>query len=174
MYAAANAGGASFITMTDEKRVPMRIYVDADAFPNALKEILWRAVRRTGIPALLVACQYVRVPEDPLLESIEIATGPDSADDYIVDLVAEGDLVVTADIPLAARVVKKNATAIDPRGTLYTGTNVFEKLAARNLLADLRADGIIAGGPPGFGKKDCQAFANSLDTFLTRARSHQG
>lgn len=149
----------------------MKIFIDADAFPNALKEILYRAVRRTGIPALLVACQYVTVPNDPLIESIEIDAGPDAADDHIVELVSAGDLVITADIPLAARVVRKEAYAIDPRGTLYTERNVFEKLAARNLLSDLRAEGVIGGGPKVFCKKDCQAFANGLDSFLTRARN---
>jgi len=147
----------------------MQIYVDADAFPNALKAILYRAVERTRIPALLVACQYVTIPDNPLLRSIEITAGPDAADDHIVELVSAGDLVITADIPLAARVVRKEATAIDPRGTLYTERNVFEKLAARNLMADLRAEGLVGGGPAGFSKKDCQAFANALDGILTRA-----
>lgn len=145
----------------------MTLWIDADAFPNPLKEIVYRAAARTGVPVVLIACQYVRVPESPLLTSLEIAAGPDAADDYIAERVAPGDLVVTADIPLADRVVTKGGAAVNVRGQFYTEANIKEQLAVRNLLANLRDEGIMTGGPAPFGPRDRQAFANSLDKYLT-------
>ena len=145
----------------------MIIYIDADAFPNPLKEIVYRAVGRTGIPLVLVACQYVRVPDSPLITSLEIEAGPDAADDWIALRVEEGDLVITQDIPLADRVVSAGAYAVNPRGEFYTASNIKDKLATRNLMENLRAEGVVRGGPPPFGHRERQAFANSLDRFLT-------
>lgn len=110
----------------------------------------------------------MRVPESPLIDSIEIPGGADAVDDRIVELVEPGDLVVTADIPLANRVVDAGATALDPRGTLYTARNVKDKLATRHLMATLRDEGVVRGGPSTFSPKDRQAFANTLDTFLSK------
>jgi uncharacterized protein YaiI (UPF0178 family) len=115
---------------------------------------------------VLIACQYVRVPESPLIESLAIEAGPDAADDWIAERVAPGDLVVTADIPLADRVVTRGANALDPRGTLYSQANIKERLAVRDLLDTLRGGGMITGGPKPFGQKDREAFANSLNAFL--------
>lgn len=147
----------------------MTIYIDADAFPNRLKDIVYRASKRTGIPLVLVACQYVRVPESPLITSLEIEAGPDAADDWIAERVAPGDLVITQDIPLADRVVSSGASAIDPRGEFYTASNIKDRLATRNLLEGLRTEGLVSGGPPPFSHKNAQIFANSLDRFLTGA-----
>lgn len=146
----------------------MKIYIDADAFPKVIKDILFRTSKRMKIPLILVANQYLRVPASPYITSIGVPLGPDSADDHIVELVCEGDLVVTADIPLADRVVKKRAYAINPRGELYTEDNIKERLAVRDLMDELRSSGINTGGPSSYGMKDKQAFANQLDRFLTK------
>lgn len=148
----------------------MKILVDADAFPNAVKDILLRAIERLHIPLIMVANQPVRLPRSDLLTLVLVEGGFDVADDRIVELVESCDLVVTADIPLADRVVTKGATAIDPRGTLYTEDNVKERLATRDLMQQLREGGMIGGGPAEFSKKDVQAFARQLDRFLTKTR----
>lgn len=146
----------------------MQIYVDADGFPRAAKDILIRAALRLGVPAVFVANKPVRPEPSPLISSLLVAEGPDIADDRIVELTKPGDLVVTADIPLADRVVSKGAVALNPRGKLYTEENVKDRLAVRNLLSELRDGGLLTGGPPAFGKKDCQAFADQLDRILVR------
>ena len=146
----------------------MKIYVDADAFPNALKEILFRAARRVGTPVILVANKRLRVPDEELFSSVMVPGGPDEADDKIVELIEPGDLVITADIPLADRVVTMNACAVNPRGELYTETNIKHRLAMRDLMHELREEGAISGGPPSFNKKDVQTFTNQLDRFLTK------
>ena len=144
----------------------MKILVDADACPRAVKEILFRAVRRVKIRTTLIANQYVRVPLSEHIDSIAVSAGPDEADDRIVELVEADDLVITADIPLADRVVAKGATALDPRGTLLTATNIKERLATRDLLDELRNAALVSGGPSTFGARDTQAFANQLNQFL--------
>jgi uncharacterized protein len=151
----------------------MRIYVDADAFPNAVKNVVFRAVERVGIPLVLVTCQPFRIPESEWISMEVVADGPDHADDWIAEAAAPGDLVITADIPLADRVVDRGALALDPRGTLYTAENVKERLATRDLLDELRgSDDRIGGGPPPFHKKDVHAFASQLTRLLDqRARS---
>ena len=146
----------------------MQILVDADALPNVIKDILFRAVKRLRIPLTMVANQYVTVEKSKHIKSIVVSSGPDVADDRIVELVQQGDLVVTADIPLADRVVAKGAYALDPRGDLYTEENIKDRLAMRNLMNELRNGGVIEGGPPGFSRKDRQAFANQLSRFLTK------
>ena len=144
----------------------MKILVDADACPRAVKEILFRAVQRVKIKTTLIANQYVRVPLSEHIDSIAVSAGPDEADDRIVELVEADDLVITADIPLADRVVAKGATALDPRGTLLTAANIKERLAARDLLDELRNAALVGGGPSTFGARDTQAFSNQLNQFL--------
>jgi uncharacterized protein len=146
----------------------MKIFVDADALPNGIKDILFRAAARLRIPLLMVANKSVKVEKSAYIRCIMVPAGPDVADDRIVELVGPGDLVVTADIPLADRVVAKGAYAIDPRGDLYTRENIKDKLSVRDLLNELRNGGIIGGGPPAFSQKDRNAFANQLNSFLTK------
>jgi uncharacterized protein YaiI (UPF0178 family) len=144
----------------------MKILVDADACPRAVKEILFRAVQRRGIRTVLVANQYVRVPLSEHLDSLCVPEGPDEADDRIVELAEAGDLVITGDIPLADRVVGKGATALDHRGTLLTAANIKERLATRDLLDTLRSAALVEGGPSAYGQRDSQAFADQLNQFL--------
>jgi uncharacterized protein YaiI (UPF0178 family) len=146
----------------------MRLFVDGDAFPNVLKEVLFKAVQRLQVPLIMVANKYIRVPNNELFSNVVVPGGPDVADDRIVELMVAGDLVITADIPLADRVVTKNGYAINPRGELYTEANIKNRLAMRNLLDDLRNEGTVSGGPASFSKKDIQAFTNQLDRFLTK------
>lgn len=150
----------------------MKILVDADACPRAVKEILFRAVQRLKIRTTLVANQYVRVPLSEHVDSIAVSEGPDEADNRIAELAEEGDLVITADIPLADRVVSKGATALDPRGTLLTAANIKERLATRDLLDELRSAALVDGGPSSYGQRDSQAFADELNRFL-QARTNQ-
>ena len=146
----------------------MQIIVDADAFPRALKEIVYRAAERTRVPLVLVANQPLKVPSSEFISFRLVSDGPDVADDRIVEWVEPGDLVITADLPLADRVVDKGAYALDPRGDCYTETNIKQRLATRDLMQALRSRGEIAAGPAPFNKKDAQAFANGLDRFLTK------
>lgn len=146
----------------------MKIYVDADGFPRPARDILLRAAMRLGVAVVFVANKPVRRESSPLISSILVSEGPDIADDRIVELAEPGDLVITADIPLADRTVSKGAAALNPRGKLYTEENIKDRLAVRDLLSELRDGGLLTGGPPAFGKKDCQAFADQLDRFLVR------
>ena len=146
----------------------MRIYVDADAFPKDLKEILYKAVERVKVPLVLVAGKVMRAPQSLYISSLTVPGGIDAADDKIAELTEPGVIVITADIPLADRVVSKGGFAINPRGELYTERNIKERLATRDLLNDLRNSGIISGGPASFNPKNCQAFANQLDRLLTK------
>ena len=150
------------------ERISMKIYVDADGFPRAAKDILLRAALRLGVSVVFVANKPFRQETSPLISSLLVPEGPDIADDRIVELAKAGDLVITADIPLADRVVSRGACALNPRGKLYTEGNVKDRLAVRDLLSELRDGGLMTGGPPAFGKKDCQAFADQLDRFLIR------
>lgn len=148
----------------------MRIWVDADACPSEVKELLFRASKRTQTRLILVANQPLRVPHSELIDSIRVSEGMNVADQRIVELAEPGDLVITADIPLAADAVEKGAQALNPRGELYTSENIGERLATRDLLDGLRGEGQVTGGPSGFSAKDKQAFANQLDRWLTAAR----
>jgi hypothetical protein len=148
----------------------VRLWVDADACPGEIKQLLYRAAERRRIKVTLVANQRMRTPRSEFIDSVLVTAGIDVADRRIVELVEPGDLVVTADIPLAAEVVAKGAQALDPRGELYTDANVGERLAVRDLLDELRAGGQITGGPANFSAKDRQAFANQLDRWLTAAK----
>lgn len=146
----------------------MRIWIDADACPGEIKELLFRAATRRRVRVTLVANQPLRVPSSELIDSIVVPAGANVADQRIVELVGPTDLVVTADIPLAGHVVARGAMALNPRGELYTAENIGARLAARNLMDELRGEGLITGGPANFGAKDRQAFANQLDRWLTR------
>lgn len=146
----------------------MQIWVDADACPKVIKEILFRAAERKAVKLTLVANQPLRTPASAYIESLVVAAGFDVADDKIVELLTPGDLVVTADIPLAAATIDKGGHALNPRGELYTTDNIQERLAVRNMLDELRGCGVETGGPPALNAGDRQAFANQLDRFLTQ------
>ena len=146
----------------------MRIFVDADAFPNVIRDVLVRAAARLNVPLCFVANKPVRGGKEANIAVVQVSAGPDVADDHIVELVRVGDLVITADIPLADRVIAKGAFAIDPRGKLYTQDNIKNSLAMRDLFKELRDLGMIEGGPATFSKMDRQTFANQLDRILTR------
>jgi hypothetical protein len=148
----------------------LQIWVDADACPGEIKELLFRAAKRTKTKVTLVANQSLRTPPSEYIDSVLVPAGANVADRRIVELVEPGDLVVTADIPLAADVVGSGGQALNPRGELYTDTNVGERLAVRDLLDEMRGGGQITGGPANFSVKDRQAFANQLDRWLTAAK----
>ena len=152
----------------------MPIWVDADACPAAVKELLFRSADRTQTRTVLVSNQIIRTPSSPWIESILVPGGMNVADRRIVELLSAGDLVITADIPLAADAVAKGATVIDPRGTLYDQANIGERLAMRNLLDEMRGAGQIIRGPSNFTAQDRQAFANQLDRWLTASRRNRG
>ena len=147
----------------------MRIWVDADACPNVVKEILFRAAQRRGVELTLVANQPVRAPASRWIRTRQVSAGFDEADSWIAEQVVPGDLVITADIPLAAEVIERSGLALNPRGELYTAENVGERLATRDLMAELRDSGTVRGGPSALGQRERQAFANQLDRLLARA-----
>lgn len=146
----------------------MKIWVDADACPVVVKEILFRAAERTGVELTLVANQAIRKPSLPNVKMLQVPSGFDVADNEIVKRIAEGDLVITADIPLAAEVIDKKAHALNPRGELYSVDTIKSKLSTRDFMDTLRASGIQTGGPPALNQGDRQAFANQLDKLLTQ------
>ncbi len=149
----------------------MKIWIDADACPAPVKVIVYRASQRVKAPVTLVANHRARTPSSPLITVIQVNQGFDAADDYIVERATASDLVITADIPLAARLVARGIPALDPRGELYTADNVQERLALRNLKEELRSAGGVSGGPAPYHDRDKQAFANSLDRWLARQRA---
>jgi uncharacterized protein YaiI (UPF0178 family) len=144
----------------------VRIWVDADACPKVIKEILFRAANRTGIPVILVANQPIQVPGSRNIRSVQVAAGFDVADNHIVQQAAVGDLVITADIPLAAELVDKGCLALNPRGELYTSENIRQRLNMRDFMDTMRGSGLNTGGPPALSQADRQAFANQLDRWL--------
>jgi uncharacterized protein YaiI (UPF0178 family) len=146
----------------------MKIWVDADACPKVIKEILFRVAQRKQLELILVANQPLAVPNAPWVRSVAVSQGFDVADQAIADWAQPGDLVITADIPLAAAVVGKGITAINPRGELYDKDNIRQRLSMRNFMAELRSAGIKAGGPAAFHQRDRAAFANQLDRLLAR------
>ncbi len=148
----------------------MQTWVDADACPQAIKEILFRAAERAQVLTTLVTNTLLRTPPSPFIRAIRVAQGFDVADHRIVREMQPGDLVVTADIPLAAEVIERGGHALDPRGELYSEDNVRERLAIRNLMQQLRTSGELIGGPAPFGQSDRHLFANHLDRLLTRPR----
>ena len=146
----------------------MRIWVDADACPKIIKEILFRAAIRTKTLTTLVSNHALTSPPSPFITKMQVPQGFDVADDKIVQMINPGDLVITADIPLADAVVSKGCKALNPRGLLYTESNIKERLAIRNLSDGLRSSGVITGGPDKISKKQLQDFANNLDQFLAQ------
>ncbi|NOZ11389.1 MAG: YaiI/YqxD family protein [Gammaproteobacteria bacterium] len=146
----------------------MHIWVDADACPKVIKDILFRAAQRVQLPTTLVANQFLQTPPSKFLKTVQVASGFDVADNYIVQHMEAGDLVITADIPLAAEVIEKDGHALNPRGTFYTKNNIKERLAVRDLMDGLRSTGIHTGGPNTMSQSDRQAFANQLDRFLAK------
>ena len=146
----------------------MQILIDADACPKAVKEILYRAAEKAGIPLIVIANTHIRTPQVPFFKTMVVQKGFDLADDRIVEIVQPGDLVVTADIPLADRVVKKGGYALDPRGEFFTEDTISQRLAVRDLAHELREAGIETGGPQSFNPRDKQAFAAKLQMFLSK------
>ena len=146
----------------------MKIWVDADACPVVIKDILFRAAERTGVQLTLVANQPVRTPPSRYIKSIQVASGFDVADNEIVKRLGAGDLVITGDIPLAADVIEKEGYALSPRGELYTADNIRARLNMRDFMDTLRASGVDTGGPPALSQSDRKSFANELDKILTR------
>lgn len=147
-----------------------QIWVDADACPAAIKEVLFRAAEREHVSVTLVANQWLRTPPSKYVRAIQMPGGFDVADNEIVERVAADDLVVTQDIPLAAAVIAKGALAMHPRGELYTADTIAQRLGMRNFMDELRGAGVDTGGPAAFHPRDKQAFANQLDRWLTRRR----
>ncbi|NIR85570.1 MAG: YaiI/YqxD family protein [Gammaproteobacteria bacterium] len=146
----------------------MEIWVDADACPAAIKEILFRAAQRTGIKLTLVANQPVRVPPSRNIKLLQVSSGFDVADDEIVRRLGAGDLVITGDIPLAAKVIDKGGHALNPRGELYSADNIGARLAMRDFMDTLRSSGVDTGGTPALSQSDRKAFADGLDKLLTK------
>ena len=147
----------------------MRIWVDADACPRMIRDIILRAAERRAITTTLVANQGLALAPSPVVRSVRVPGGFDEADKYIENAVEPGDLVITADIPLAAGVIAKGALALNPRGTLYTRENIGERLAVRDMLDELRSSRLVRDEPPPLDQKDRQAFANQFDRLLARA-----
>ncbi|CAM3489613.1 YaiI/YqxD family protein [Parendozoicomonas haliclonae] len=144
----------------------MKIWVDADACPNVIKDILFKAAQRTSTELTLVANQYLRTPPSPLIKAVQVPSGFDVADNHIVQECEAGDLVITADIPLAAEVLQKKAHALNPRGEFYDQENIRHRLAMRNFMEEMRSTGQVSGGPPPLGNREKMDFANALDRFL--------
>ncbi|WP_372598349.1 YaiI/YqxD family protein [Amphritea sp.] len=146
----------------------MNIWVDADACPNVVKEILFRAAERLGVKTVLVANQFLRTPSSAFVSAVQVPAGFDVADNYIVQKCIAGDLVITADIPLASEVLEKGAHALNPRGEFYTPENIRQRLNMRDFMDQLRSSGIDTGGPAKLTQQDRQLFANQLDRFLAK------
>lgn len=148
----------------------MHIWVDADACPGPVKEILYRTAQRTGVTVTLVANRALRTPPSPHIRTLQVPGGFDVADQTIVERIGADDLVVTADIPLAAQVLERGAHALNPRGEFYTTDNIRERLGMRDFMDSLRSSGVMTGGPSAFGARERKAFADQLDRFLARQR----
>ena len=146
----------------------MKIWVDADACPVVIKEILYRAAKRTGVQLTLVANQALQTPSSSHITTLQVPRGFDAADDEIVKQLSSGDLVITSDIPLASEVIDNGGHALSPRGELYSSENIRARLNMRDFLDTMRASGVNTGGPPLLSHKDRQEFANNLDKFLTK------
>ena len=146
----------------------MEIWVDADACPVVIKDIIFRAAKRTNVKVTLVANQFIQTPRSPNIKFIRVAAGFDVADDEIVKRINQGDLVITSDIPLAAEVIEKGGLALSPRGEMHTTDNIKQRLNIRDFMDTMRSSGINTGGPPPLSQNDRQAFANHLDRILTK------
>lgn len=145
----------------------MKIWVDADACPKVIKDILYRAAERVKCQLVLVANQGLSTPKSPYIKAIRVAAGFDVADNYIVQQVSAGDLVITSDIPLAAEVLAKDAHALNPRGEVYDPNTIRQKLTMRDFMDELRGSGVMSGGPPPLTQTERREFANALDRFLS-------
>lgn len=152
----------------------MKIWVDADACPVVIKDILYRAANRAQVHMTLIANQMLRVPPSPWIRALQVPSGFDVADQRIVQEAAAGDLVITADVPLAALVIAKGALVLDPRGELLDGNSIEERLTMRNFMEGLRSSGVDTGGPAAFSAADRQAFGNRLDGLLMRHARRSG
>lgn len=148
----------------------MQIWVDADACPNVINEVLFRASERTGMMVTLVANQIIRTPPSKFIRTLRVEAGFDVADNEIVKRTEPGDLVITADIPLAAEVIDKGGVALNPRGERYTTETIKERLNMRDFMDTMRASGVQTGGPPALNQRDRQQFANELDKWLQQAK----
>lgn len=157
--------------MTDSPSPAAQIWVDADACPGPIKDILFRAAERVQVDVTLVANQWIRTPGSRFIRSLQVQGGFDAADDLIAERAAPGDLVVTQDIPLASRVLEKGAEAVNPRGERFTANNIAERLSVRDFMEELRGAGLQTGGQAAFNARDRQAFANQLDGWLARRRA---
>lgn len=146
----------------------MTLYIDGDSFPNVLKPILFRAIERLSLPTFVISNKRITIGKSCNINYIIVSAGADEADHKIVDMVQEGDLVITADIPLADRVITKKAHAIDHRGELFSDENIKYYLSLRNFMQDVRDTGVITKGPAPFSKKDASGFANQLNNFLAK------
>lgn len=151
-----------------DKRITMEIWVDADACPRIVKEVILRAAQRLKVPTTFVANSPQHLPRQDLLNFVQVEKGQDVADSYIVAKAKPGDLVITQDIPLAAELIALRIHAINPRGELYTESNVRERLNMRDFMDQMRGAGLASGGPPPLNDRDRQLFANSLDRLLTK------
>ncbi|MBV2180103.1 MAG: YaiI/YqxD family protein [Castellaniella sp.] len=148
----------------------MNIWVDADACPAVIKDILYRAAQRLQQPLTLVANQMLRTPPSSLIRAVQVSQGFDVADNYIVEHASTGDLVITADIPLASEALGKGALVLSPRGECYTAGSISERLTMRDMMEELRSAGVDTGGPAAFSQADRRAFANALDQLLQKTR----
>lgn len=156
--------------MSDGAARAARVWVDADACPGPVKEIVFRAAERAHVQVTLVANQWLRTPPSRFIRAMQVQGGYDAADDAIAERATTGDLVVTQDIPLAARVLANGADAVDPRGERFTADTIAERLSMRNFMDELRGAGVQTGGPAAFNARDRQAFANQLDRWLAARR----
>ena len=147
----------------------MQIWVDADACPKPVKEILYRAAHKRQITMMLVANQFLSVPASPYIKTTQVGSGFDVADNYIVQEIVAGDVLITADIPLAAEAIAKGAAVINPRGERYTKDSIGARLNMRDFMETMRSSGVVHDGPPPYNDKDKQAFANALDRLLAQA-----
>ncbi len=151
----------------------MKIWVDADACPTVIKDILYRAAERTAIDVTLVANRPLQIPPSRYIKAIQVASGFDIADNEIVKKVDPGDLVITSDIPLASEVIDKGGFALSPRGDFHTKENIKARLNMRDFMDTMRSSGIHTGGPPPLNQRDKQSFANHLDSFITRSQKQK-
>jgi uncharacterized protein YaiI (UPF0178 family) len=149
----------------------VNIWIDADACPNVIKDIVFRAAERAHIQTTLVANQAMRLPPSLYIRFVQVPSGLDVADKHIVDVMQSNDLVITADIPLAAAVIEKKGVALNPRGEWYTPENIRERLSMRNFMDELRSGGVQTGGPATLSNKDKQAFANKLDAWIAKRKA---
>ena len=146
----------------------VRLWIDADACPKLVKEVIYKSSSRLNFEVILVANSYQSIPLSPLIKMVKVDLGADVADHYIIEHCESSDIVITADIPLASHIVKKGASAMNPRGEVYDEENIGERLAVRDLMKDLRDSGEVTGGPPPFGPKDKANFANAFNKLITQ------